>query len=333
MIRNSLPKVSIIIVNHNGLEHLKACLDSVLKTEYPNFEIIFIDNKSTDNSVKFVEKSYPSIKIIRNNENLGFGAAANLGITSSSGKYIAFLNEDVEVDRNWLTPLVECMESNRNIAVCEGKMLHFFNRKFFDSANGAGRFIDKFGNVFVRGGEEIDQGQYNKSVKTFYALTLFRRTIFQEVGLFDTKFFLYYEETDLCWRIRLKSFEIVYVPSSIIYHKGPKKGKTSSNRSYHFTRNKLMMLIKNYSLKSLICVFPILLFDLVLGFAVFFIGGDFNRVLNIIKAPFWVVINFKKIWIDHQRIQLSRITPDKEIQSIMIKYNGVLKLLLRKIAS
>ena len=330
------PLVSIIILNWNGLEHLKSSLPSVVKTNYSNYEITLVDNGSTDRSVDFVRKNFPNIKIVRNERNLGAPSGFNLGILHAKGKYIALLNNDIEVDADWLQPLIKVMEEFPDVAAVDPKYLNYYERNRFDTSAAAGRYIDFTGNPICVGLDEEDKGQYDEIRRIFTCCTLFRREIFNEVGLFDQDFFYGYDDVDLSWRINLRGYRILYVPFSRIYHKislgycYASNGKERSARTRKFRRglyflnkrNKLLIILKNYSSKTLFWVLPLVLFEH-LGYIIYWsVKRDKQYSFESFKAILWVLKNFKKIWVKHNLVQSIRKLNDREILKIMKPYRG-----------
>ena len=260
------PLVSVVILNWNGKHFLKNCLSSVLNSDYPNFEIIFVDNASIDGSVEYVLKNFgfdKRLKVIKNNKNLGYTGGNNVGIKYAKGKYVVLLNNDTKVEPSWLRELVKVMELNPDVGIAQSKLLLLNNPRLIDCAGG---FIDPFGYGYERGHLEKDKGQYDKVDNIFYskgASIIIRREILKKVGLFDEDFFMYFDEADLCWRVWLAGYRVVLCPTSIVYHMS--EGVTGSlegkiRRFYYITRNSLTSMIKNYSFKSLIKYLPIRIF-------------------------------------------------------------------------
>ena len=223
----SSPKVTIVILNWNGKNYLEKFLPSVLLTQYPNFEIIIADNGSTDDSISFLQTSYPSIRLIRFSENLGFAKGYNEALKQVESDYYLLLNSDVEVTPGWLQPQVDLLESDNNIVATQPKILSYKNKKMFEYAGAAGGWLDKYGYPFAKGRVfdicEEDNGQYDQCEPIFWAsgASLFiRPEIFHEMKGFDEYFFAHQEEIDLCWRIQLAGYKIYSCPSSVIYHVG-----------------------------------------------------------------------------------------------------------------
>ncbi len=249
----NLPKVAIVILNWNGRKYLEQFLPSVLATIYANYEIIVVDNGSADDSILFLEKNYPSIRIIRLQVNYGFAKGYNEALKHVSADYYALLNSDVEVNTDWLQLMVTLMESDKMIAACQPKLLSYANKKLFEYAGAAGGWIDKFGYPFAKGRIfdicEEDHGQYDDTSLIFWvsgAAMFIRSTVFHEVKGFDEYFFAHQEEIDLCWRIQLAGYKLSSCPQSVVYHVGGgtlPRGNT--RKTYLNFRNNQIMLAKN----------------------------------------------------------------------------------------
>lgn len=165
------PKIAIVILNWNGQKHLELFLPSVIATQYSNFEIIVADNGSSDDSVSFLEKHYPDIRIIRFTQNYGFAKGYNEALKLVEADYYVLLNSDVEVTPEWLVPQAALLESNSSIAACQPKILSYANKKMFEYAGAAGGWLDKYGYPFAKGRVfdicEEDKGQYDQSEPIF----------------------------------------------------------------------------------------------------------------------------------------------------------------------
>ena len=327
------PLVSVTVLNFNGKQHLKTCLDSLLTTDYPNFELILVDNASTDGSIQWVEQNYPNVKIVKNPINKGTSGGYNAGIKCSNGKYVAILNNDIEVDPNWLRHLVNAAEQDKNVAAVDSKYLSFYKRNCFDTVSAGGRFIDRLGNVYARGSGQEDCGLYDEQCRAFMALAMFRRSVFFEVGLFDEDFFCCYEDVDLSWRINLGGYHIYYEPRSVIYHKSSSSisPKRNSPKFYLFDkRNKLVSLIKNYSVKSLVFVLPISLFEYCGLFFFWVLKGEKTYAFCVVKAVFEVLKSTGTVWKKHVLNNCIRRASDKSIRNLISPYAGYLKNFLSK---
>lgn len=338
---STFPLVSVIILNYNGLEITDACLKAVSRTQYPNFEVILVDNASTDGSPKYFSEHYPSIRLIVNSENKGFSEGNNDGIRAARGKYIVLLNNDVEVTPNWLSEMVRVAESDPRIAACGPKILSFYKRNRFEYNGAAGGFFDIYGYPVLQGRifEKIedDLGQYDKVRDVFWAggcCILIRKEVLNETGLFDETFFADFEEMDLCWRILLSGYRIVYVPSAKIYHMGGSTGKDQSKRWFFKQRNNLIIMIKNYDLKNLFKTLPLrVLFEIPTMFVKKQRPGTDRRMPTVpLKALFWIVRNFRLVWRERLRVQRNvRKVSDEYVKRHMVKKNVAMLYFLKKI--
>ncbi|MFD0750332.1 glycosyltransferase family 2 protein [Mucilaginibacter calamicampi] len=250
---NDKPKVAIVILNWNGVNHLRSFLPSVLTSSYPNLEIVVGDNASTDSSLAFIESMYPSVRVIRNNENYGFTGGYNRVLAQVEADYYILLNSDVEVHPGWIEPVIELMESDPLIAVAAPKILDFNKKDHFEHAGAAGGFIDSFGYPFCQGRMfyeiETDNGQYNTSREVFWAsgaAMFIKKKCWDEAEGFDERFFAHMEEIDLCWRLKNRGYKIMYCADAEVYHLGGGTLNTENPfKTYLNFRNNLLLLKKN----------------------------------------------------------------------------------------
>jgi len=249
----SSPRISIIIVSWNARSVVRECLPSVVATDYPNLEIIFADNASTDGTAAWIAREYPSVKIVRHPENWLFARGNNAALPHTTGEYVLLLNNDVEVPPDWLHPLVETMEENPDVGAVQPKLLQYDDKNRFEYAGGAGGFIDRAGYPFTRGRlfntMERDHGQYDNPCDVFWATgaaVLLRRSALDEVGLLDERFEMHMEEIDLCWRLHRHGYRVRVQPQSTVYHiGGASLPQSSPLKTYYNFRNGLLLLYKN----------------------------------------------------------------------------------------
>ncbi len=301
---NGTPKVAIVILNWNGQKHLQQFLPSVLSTTLSQYDVVVADNGSTDNSISFLQETYPSIRIIRFTQNFGFAKGYNEALKQVDADYYAILNSDVEVQPGWLQPMIELLEQDKNIAACQPKLLSYHHKNMFEYAGAAGGWLDKYGYPFAKGRvfdiNEEDHGQYNQAEPIFWAsgAALFiRSTIFHQLKGFDEYFFAHQEEIDLCWRIQLAGYKIYSCPSSTVYHVGGGTlPKGNSLKTYLNFRNNKIMLSKNLPFAKKIWVMPVRNFlDAVSAFKGL-LSGDGGYFIAITRAQF----AFIKWWLFHQ---------------------------------
>lgn len=311
------PFVSVLILNYNGRHYLEKCLNSILATEYPDFEVLLIDNGSSDGSADYVRRNYPSVKIIENS-NIGFAKAYNHAVKLTCAPYFVFLNNDVEVETNWLKELVQATSESK-VAAATSKMRFFHER---DRINSCGGCMDKFGFCVNRGIYEKDAGQYDDCLDVFYtvgAAMIVKRSAWRKVGQFDERYFAYFEDADWCWRARMLGYEVLYVPSSIVYHMWRGSWKDTERRMYFYERHRLSSILKNYSLKSLMLTLPP--YFLLLILRILWIGKNWGGTLSLsmIRALFWNLINLPSTWKKRVKVQNARVISDKDITKKMIK--------------
>ncbi len=259
------PSVSIIIVSWNARSVVQKCLPSVVATDYPNFEIIFADNASTDGTAAWIAQQYPEIKIVRHPENWLFCRGNNAALPHATGRFVVLLNNDVEVPPGWLSPLVEAATQHPDVAAVQPKMLQYDDRERFEYAGASGGFIDRVGYPFTRGRlfdtMEPDQGQYDDAQDVFWATgaaLLLRRSALDEVGLLDERFEMHMEEIDLCWRLQRHGYRVRVEPESTVYHiGGASLPQSSPRKTYYNFRNSLLMLYKNLPAAAWRRTFPL----------------------------------------------------------------------------
>ncbi|GAA4915473.1 glycosyltransferase family 2 protein [Mucilaginibacter defluvii] len=250
---NYIPKVAAVILNWNGLAHIQQFLPSVMASTWQNLEIVLGDNGSTDGSVEWVASVYPSVTIIRNEENYGFTGGYNRVLEKVDADYFILLNSDIEVQPGWIEPVIALMESDELIAAAAPKILSYADKKMFEHAGAAGGFIDHFGYPFCRGRIfyeiEEDRGQYDQSGEVFWAsgAALFiKRKCWRESGGFDERFFAHMEEIDLCWRLKNMGYKVMYCAESTVYHVGGGTLNAENPfKTYLNFRNNLLLLKNN----------------------------------------------------------------------------------------
>lgn len=243
------PKVSIIIVNWNGLDHLQKCLGSIVNQSFKDFEIIFVDNGSKDESLNFVKSNFPQVHIIELEKNYGFAQANNIGINASKGEFIALVNNDTEAHQDWLKELVICIEKDKSIGLVNSKMLLFDKR---DTLDNAGSDYSVAGCCFEKGRLEQDSESYSKDFPVLLVCAgaaLYRRELFEKIGKFDENFFYSYEDVDLSLRAFWAGYNAVFCAKSIIYHKlQATRKKNSKLNTFYNQRNNSIVWYKNVPL-------------------------------------------------------------------------------------
>jgi GT2 family glycosyltransferase len=310
-------KVSVIIVNWNGEHFLEDCFHSLQKQSYKNFEVIFVDNFSTDNSLpragRLASDLGIDVKFIELPSNRGFAGGNNEGLKYASGIYIALLNPDTIVEKDWMQRLVDALESHPDAGICASKMI-VDGERVIDSA---GDGYSTFGHAFKRGeGEPPD---------TFFGCeyvfgacagaAIYRREMINEIKLFDEDFFLIFEDTDLNLRAQLSGWKCFYVADAIVYHKvGGSMKKIGHRASYYVVRNDKIVKIKNLPLSIILKKLPSLLLGETIWFFYYIINGRFGYYL---KANIDVLKHISSHLKKRREVMNLKRATDNYIQSIL----------------
>lgn len=267
-------KVSLIVINYNGGDFVVNCLKALERQLFKDFEIVLIDNGSSDDSLgqigRFLEgnQSAHSIKVIPFKKNLGFAGGNLQGFKLSSGEYIAVVNNDTKPDWNWLKELVKAMDTEPTVGICASKLI-VDNTQSMDSAGDAYSTSLK---GFKRGeggaAPLFDRGQYVFGACAGAAL--YRRKMIEDIGFFDEDFFLIHEDTDLNFRAQLYGWKVLYVPAAIVYHKVRSSiGPMSDMAIYHTLRNSELVRMKNIPLGVFLRCLPEFLIGVLTEFIYF----------------------------------------------------------------
>jgi GT2 family glycosyltransferase len=251
-ITEDMKQTAVVILNWNGRQHLEQFLPSVVEHTPQQVRIVVADNGSTDDSIAFIEQTYPTIDIIRLDKNYGFAEGYNRALEQVEAEFFILLNSDVEVTAGWVEPLVATLTNHRTVVAVAPKLRSYGHREYFEYAGAAGGYIDILGYPFCRGrilsSLEKDCGQYDTAQEVFWAsgaAFCCRADVFRTLGGFDADFFAHMEEIDLCWRMQLAGYKVMVEPHSVVYHLG---GGTMPNESprklYLNYRNNLSMLFK-----------------------------------------------------------------------------------------
>jgi len=249
------PLISVIVVNYNGLKYLGPCLTALVTQSYKFREIILVDNGSSDGSAEYVRKNFPQIFVIESETNQGFAGGTNAGIRLTKGEFILTLNNDTIPDHRFIENISIPMIGDPLVGMCASRMI------FPDgSINSTGLCISRSGAIWDRGFSEQDSLQYEGKLDVFGpcgGAALYRRSMLDEIGLFDEDFFLYAEDADLAFRARWAGWICRYVPSAIVTHlQGGTAGIESDISVYYINRNQPWCVIKNFPVFTLLTSFP-----------------------------------------------------------------------------
>ena len=306
---NLNPLVSIIILNYNAGNLLLNCVDSVFKSTYPNFEVLVVDNISTDNSHVICKEKFEKICLIENKENLGYCEGNNVGIRNANGEFIVILNPDTIVEPNWLNHLMSAYNEF-------GEGLYqpkFFSLNEKHVLQSTGNMLHIFGFGFAKDKGKIDDEKMESVEKINYAsgTCLFTsKIVLDKIGLLDPFLFLYHDDLDLGWRAAHIGINSFYVPKSIIYHAESYSIKWSSKKFYWLERNRKYCLLTHYSKETYAKMrFSLFLVDLCVW--LFYLSKGFLGAK--IKAELDIFRNRKTIKIRHNQLEKMKIVSDKNL--------------------
>lgn len=313
------PLVSIIIVNWNGGEVFEDCLKSLNKVSYPNWELIVVDNNSTDKSdlcpQKLITKA-KKVKILKNKSNLGFAPANNKGLKYCKGRYVLLLNNDTKVERNFLSKLIARIEEDDDVGIIQPKMRFMDDPKRLDNA---GSFWTRIGFLDHWGFGELDSKEYDQEKIVFAAkgacMLIRREVITKAGGLFDKKYASYFEESDFCWRAWLVGYKVLYYPKAAILHKVGftiKRLNTVEN-NYHYYKNRIRAIIKNLSLPNLIITLSLHTFFSIGIFVAYLFKLNFSSAFMVPRAYVWNILNISNTLKERRKVQKMRVVSDKKV--------------------
>ncbi|HMS23236.1 MAG TPA: glycosyltransferase family 2 protein [Candidatus Saccharibacteria bacterium] len=309
--------IAVVIPNWNGKHYLKGCIDSLLSQSI-KVTIIVVDNGSVDGSPEYIEQNFPQVKLIKLTSNHGFTGGVNAGIKDAiktDQEFVALFNNDAVADKHWLENLVTAMTAHKRVGIVTGKFMRD-DKQHLDST---GDFLTTTGLPYPRGRNEVDKGQYDKSNYVFGATggaSLYRVEMLKQIGLFDEKFFAYFEDVDISFRAQLAGWKVYYEPKAIAYHKvGGTSSKLGSFSRYHSTKNFHLLFLKNMPGMLFWKYFPLAVlqsFRMAVGSIVH------GQYLTHLKGYFAAVILLPHCIIERRKIQKSRKVSTAYIDSMLV---------------
>lgn len=308
-------------MNYNGRDFLEGCLDSVLGQTFNDFEIIFVDNNSTDDSINFIKSNFSDnrIKIVVSEKNLGFAGGNNLGLKNASGEYIVLLNNDTVVDKDWLKCLYELIDSETTIGIAQSLVI---------TEGIPSKYYEKNGTVDLLGHNimevfDIEEDGIGEIFQATGCSLIIRKSLLDDIGgLFLDEYFAYAEDTFLCFKVKFFGKRIMHTSKSLVHHKGNatfKKHKSSSLYFYQ-ERNRLLNFLLFFSKSFLIKYIPYLIFNFFIKLFASLFEKKYSAI-GLIRAYFWLTTHYK--WIKEQRHKLNKLKT--------VDDNEVLKFLSSKI--
>lgn len=296
-----MTKTAVVILNYNGEKFLREFLPSVL-AHSGDAKIVVADNASTDLSVDVLKQKFPTVELIQLTNNYGFCGGYNRALKQVEAEYYVLLNSDVEVTEGWLTPIINLLDENPDIAAAQPKILAYNERGKFEYAGAAGGFIDSLGYPFCRGRvfdyTEKDSGQYNDGREVFWATgacLFIRSKVYHELDGLDEDFFAHMEEIDLCWKIQRAGHKVFYCGLSHVYHVGGGTlSKSNPRKTYYNFRNGLSLVYKHWSTGKLLWKMPIrITLDYLAAFK-FLLSGKAGDARAVVKAHYHFIKKFGK---------------------------------------
>lgn len=315
------PPVGIGILNWNGRKYLEQFLPYLQHLSYANYTVYVIDNASTDDSMEFVRRSHPWVKIIETGANLGFAGGYNYAFERMPEPYLVMLNSDVEVTKGFLEPLIAIIESDDKIAAVQSKILAYQEKSSFEHGGACGGMIDVLGYSFCRGrifdSVEKDVNQYS-TAEVFWsggACSLVRRSAYLEVKGMYPYYFMHFEEIDLCWKFHSAGYKVYCSNESVVYHVGGGSlSYVSPRKTFYNFRNNLVMCMRNAPLSYKIWWLPVRILTDMVSVFFFLLKGQGEHSVAVLKA---YVAFFR--WIGWEKHEY----PDKK--SSLLELKGVFK--------
>jgi len=305
-------RVSIILLTYNNNKDLAECIPSIFNQTYKDFELMIIDNGSTDGTIEFIKTNYPEIKLIETNSNLGYAGGNNIGFRHAKGDYIVVINPDTFVDPNWLVNLIKPLEEDPHIGITNPKVLEYNDRDH----GSCGNTSHYTGLHFPRGLEKSAATFTKPEIVSAISGCSFaiRREVLSRLKGFDPDYFLYLEDSDLSLRARLAGYDIMFTPESIVYHKH--KTIITPQKEYYLERNRYMLLLKCYSMKLLIILLPAFILTEIVTWTHAAING-YKFAYSKLRAYGWILFNVGKILEKRQDVKaLKKISDRKFLQLI-----------------
>ena len=312
--------ISLIVSNFNGKKFLSPCLESILREKNNNYEIVFVDDCSSDGSFSLMTKTYSSrknISLLKLDKHRGTGAAINAAVKISRGKYLFFLNNDTLLETGWSTKITDLFQKYKKLGVAQAKIL----RMGADTYDYAGDYIGPFGFLIERAQGAVDRGQFDKIANVFSVkgtAMILRKEVFQKVGMFDEDYIFALEETDLTWRMWLAGYHMIFYPFITVWHAYGTKAKSkeyyvANQINYLGCRNTITTLIKNLETKNLFTILPLNISLWLMLSLLFLIQLKFDRAFYIWKGIVWNIVFFPLTLRKRRVIQAGRKITDNEL--------------------
>lgn len=322
-----MKKISVIIVNYNGKKYLEECIKSIIENNYKNLEIIVVDNNSSDGSQDLIKDKFNQVILIEETSNHGFAGGNNIGYKVSTGDIIVLLNNDTKIEKDFFVNMLPVFEEHPKCGVAQAKVVLYDTPEVLDSAGSFwhySTFLYHYGYL-----KDSNKEEFNKPYKTFTvkgAAMFIKREIIEKVGLFDSDFWHYYEETDFCHRVINSGKEVWYYPKAICFHKiGVSRTILNQEEKIIFTniRNKIFSIYKNFYLLDLISVLSRAYLTFFCLIVIFLYRKDLYNAKIYSKVIIWSILNIKKLITKRYENKFKgseKILPSKNISILYFFY-------------
>lgn len=306
---------AVVILSYNGRKWHELFLPLIVAEAHTGYEVIVVDNASTDDTLNYVQENFPSVKTLQIAINRGFANGYYEALNQIQAKYYVLLSADFEVTQGWFPPLINAMQRYTGLAACQPKVRYWREREYFEYAGAGGGFMDKWGYLFCRGrifnDLEKDEGQYNDDIEVFWAsggCFMVKADLYHKMGGLDPDLYAHMEEVDLCWRLKNAGYKIGYIGQSTVYHVGGSViSYGSPQKLYYNFRNSLILLLKNERAVKLLWLFPLrLVLDGIAGLQMM-AGGKFKETATIVKAHFHFYGSLGK-WLNRRKAAQKLVT-------------------------
>lgn len=317
-------KFSIIIATYNGEKYLNECLDSVFETLYSRFEVIVVDDGSTDKSFQIFSdfQNKHRFTLIKNKKNLGLVASRNKAIGRSTGDILVFLDNDTKVDKNWLRGLNETFSSDKTVGAAQCKIFDFKKREIIQEVGMKLNPYTGFGITLGRGQKDKGQFNYPQEIISLGAALAVKKEITQKIGGFDQKLFHYTDDLDFSWRVWISGYRVVLAPNAKVYHY-TKIHKPNYKLYFHFTKNSVRMILKNYEVSNIVKFLPFsVILSIVGGIYVLLTRAGIYAIFGVLLGLIWNLFYLSDTLKQRNKVQKLRYKLDKEFfEKIMISTN------------
>ncbi len=258
------PKLAVVVLSYNGKELLRKFLPPILATRTPYTKVYVVDNASIDGTFDFVKNEFPEIELIRLEINRGFTNGYVESLPMIDAEYYALVSSDVEVSKGWIEPIINLMDSDRKIGICQPKIKSYNDKTSFEYSGAAGAYMDMFGYPFCRGRlfftVEQDLGQYNDNKEVFWcsgACMFIKSEVYHSIGGFDNEYYAHMEDIDLSWRVKNAGYKVMVCPQAEVFHVGGHIiSYGSPAKVFRNYKNGLIMLVKNLPFNELWWIIP-----------------------------------------------------------------------------